>query len=70
MSGVKVREPMLAKAFEMRETSEAGISLTLDDLPNIVVYDLMKIIENEQTRLVKKKRKTAEHNSGRMTNQF
>jgi len=67
---VDVDEPQIAKAFEMRKTSESGISLTLDDIPNLVVYDLMKIIEDEKNRRIKKKQKQMKQNTGRMTNRL
>lgn len=41
---------MLAKAFALRRESEAGIAVTRSDVPNIVVHDLMKIIEEEVER--------------------
>lgn len=66
MSGVEIDEPQVKKAFELRKESESGISLTRDDIPNLVVYDLMKLVEDEVNRFKQKKQKEMERKQRQM----
>jgi len=66
VSGVDVDEPQLRKAFELRKERDAGIALTRDDIPNIIVYDLMKVIESEVSRYKQKKQKEMERKQQQM----
>lgn len=53
--GVKVEDPLLAQAFTFYNYSEAGISVGIDDVPNLVVLDLLEQIQQAGNKLKKKK---------------
>lgn len=63
-------EPQLRKAFELRKESDAGVALTRDDIPNLVVYDLMKMIEDEVSRFKQKQQQDMERKQKKMSSKF
>lgn len=62
-TGLKPDDPMVSEAFRYKHYADAGVAVGFDEIPNIVVLDLMEIIETQTKRLKAKKKKEMENKS-------
>lgn len=63
--GVTVDDPLLAQAFTFYNYSETGIAVGFDDIPNVVVLDLLEQIQQAANKLKKEKFDEMENSKGR-----
>lgn len=59
-TGQKVDNPALQTAFRFKNMIDLGMEVSLDDIPNIYIMDILMIIHSEEMRLKKEKQQEME----------